>query len=85
MSQPEKFGAEHRAMADAKLRQAIEYHAEAYQLDADGDLLNDFIVIVHWATMDDVRTSTYTKAVSSLSMPVHVARGLLHQGLIHLQ
>lgn len=77
----ERFGPEHRALADAKLRQAIEYHAEAYQLDRDDEMLNVFGVIAHWTTAEEDGLSRYTTHFHVPTVPGYVARGLFGTAL----
>lgn len=76
----ERFGAEHRALADRKLRRALEFHAEAYQLDDDGDMLGDYAVIAHWVPEVEDGRSRYTTHFDRHTIPGHVARGLFATG-----
>lgn len=75
----ERFGPEHRALADAKLRQAIIYHAEAHQLDEDDLLLSTFVVTSHWLRGDE--TNRYMIQLEGMDGPTHVVRGLLSVGI----
>lgn len=77
----ERFGPEHRALADAKLRQAIEYHAEAWQIDRDGDMLSQFALVAHWEPQSGDDQSRYTTAFHVNPLPQHTARGLFATGL----
>lgn len=71
--------AERKAMADAALRRAIELHAEAYDLDDDGDLLSTFVVTSHWLRADG--RNRYMLQLEGGDGTAHVIRGLLSVGV----
>ncbi len=75
----ERFGPEHRALADSKLRRAIEFHAEAYQLDEDEDLLASWAVVSHW--LCDDTEHVYSLQMDGMTMPTHELRGLMSLGV----
>lgn len=74
-----------QAEADEALAMAIRNHAEAYDLCMPGELLGDYAVIANWQPpVDDSEESRYTVAFHRPRIPDHVARGLFHTGLAHL-
>lgn len=70
--------------ADNALRDAIFNVASAYGLVDEGELMNDFAVIVHWqqVTMEEGdEASRYTTHYSGRTVPHHIAKGLFQTGV----
>lgn len=70
-----------RAEADEHLANAIREHADAYNLSRDDELLGSFAVIAHWQKVVDDGHSRYTTHFERATVPNHIARGLLGEGL----
>lgn len=73
-----------RHAADAALRRAIELHAEAWHLDDDDVILNQWIVVSTWVDNDDGRVS-YMTQTDGQDNTDHVAIGLLQRALWAIQ
>ena len=69
-----------RAKADDQMRAAILEHADAYMLSRDDEMLNQFALIVHWATVEADGKSRYSTHYHSDDVPGHVAYGLFSYG-----
>ena len=66
------------------LRAAIWDHAEAHGVAHADCLIDDFIVVVHWAKIDGDGYSRYSTHTGRATLPDHVALGLLQIGVEHV-
>lgn len=69
-----------RDEADNQLRKAIIDHAEAYDIDQEGELLSEYAVIASWQKVEDNGRHYYTTQFHTPTVPNHVAVGLFQVG-----
>lgn len=74
-----------REQADEQLRKAIVDHAAAYEIFADGEVLDQFGIIAMWQQMNPTDEEDaghrYTTQFHQNTVPDHVARGLFATAL----
>lgn len=70
-----------REQADARLRAALQAHADAYEMTPENALLGDYAVVVHWSPIEGDRDAPYTTHYHTARVPNHIAQGLFQVGL----
>ncbi len=64
-----------KQQADEQLAAAIRAHAAAYNLNGDGDMLDEYAVVAQWL-IDDGERTRYSTHFTRATIPYHVAVGL---------
>lgn len=70
--------------ASDRIEQALSVSMAEFDDFEEGDIITEWITVVCMTNPNTGRTAAYPMFFSSGAMPVHVARGLLHTGLKHL-
>jgi hypothetical protein len=68
-------------VTEALIKAIIDHAAESGIVDPAEEMLGDFVVVCHWQHIEDDGCARYSFAFPRDSLPDHIVRGLLAEGV----